>query len=196
MLTRLVGRKVELVAGQGEIAALQVEFAAHLAANPWCRRCADRRTFPRRCRVPAPVFPAALAPRRRDRSPRACRERAARPCRACARRGPRRSTAARSESLSSVRFRCTVPAMSSRSRAVPLTRRSAFRFAVTNLLTSGCALSAVILRSTGIPFCNTPTLPVIDIVPGAAVAVKLWICRVPALPTMAALMSVMPTPRA
>ncbi len=36
-----------------------------------------------------------------------------------------------------VRFKCTVPATSSRCRAVPLTRRSALRFAVTNLLATG-----------------------------------------------------------
>ncbi len=45
-----------------------------------------------------------------------------------------------------VRLRCMDPATSSRSRAVPLIVRSAFRFAVISLLTSGCALRAVICK--------------------------------------------------
>ena len=50
-----------------------------------------------------------------------------------------------------VRFKCTDPATSSRSRAVPLTCKSALRFAVTNLLTSGWAFRALMRRSTGMP---------------------------------------------
>ncbi len=78
-----------------------------------------------------------------------------------------------------VRLRCMVPATSRRSRAVPLIERSALKFDVMSLLTSGWALRAVTCKSTGIPFCRIPTLPLIDTVPGAAADVKLLICKVP-----------------
>ncbi len=56
------------------------------------------------------------------------------------------------------------------------------------LLAIGCALVAMILRSTGTPGCSAPMLPVIVTVPDAAVALKLLICRVPSLPATSALM--------
>ena len=73
--------------------------------------------------------------------------------------------------------------------------RSAFKFAVTRVLVTSCALWAVSLRSSGILGCSAPMLPVMLTVPDAADALKVLICRVPSRPSTSAVMWVRFIPR-
>ncbi len=90
----------------------------------------------------------------------------------------------------SARLTDTLPATSSRSRAIPLMVIWESMLAVTMLLAMGWAFLATISRSTGMPFCSTPTVPVTVTSPGAARAVTFSMRSSPWSPVSVAVMSV------